>query len=112
MGGKPQTIVRNAGPDMKDAQLAAQALWDDFQLHFRVSLAFRGNTLLWRAYAHDGCSLTDSDRSYQTYKKYDLTRPGNTAQTLHALASDLYWQAQRDEIWNLPEKALEAPNDQ
>lgn len=111
MGSKLQTVVKNQGPDMKDAQLAAQALWDDFRLHFRATVAFRENSVLWRAYAHDGCTLTESDRSYQTYKKYDLSRPGNTAQTLHALACDLYWQAQRDEIWEHPEKALEAPND-
>lgn len=111
MGGTLKSVVKELGPDMKDARDAVQALWDDYQLHFRCTVVFRDGQLLWRAYTHDGCSLTESVRWYQAYKKYDLTKRGNTAQTLHALACDLYWQAQREEIYGRVEQALEAPRD-
>ena len=107
MTRKKQSWHSPEGPDMVDANAAVQSLWDDFQLHFRCTLVVRDKKLLLRAYAHNRECLSDSDRQYQSYKRFDLTGRPDLPNALYALAFDLYWQAQSDSV-NFSGKAHEA----
>lgn len=94
------------GPDMQDAAGAVEALWSDQQLYFRMTTVLRDGHWLFRGYAHDGCSLADSKRVYQSYKRFEASGRPDIANVLYFLAYDLYWQAQSDEINHAGERSM------
>lgn len=93
---KPSPKLGANGPDLVDANQAVEALWRDYKLYFRTTVAFRDGRILFRGYAHDECSLSASTRSYQTYKQYDMSANPSIANVVYFLAFDLYWQAQAE----------------
>lgn len=96
----------NDGPDMTDAAEAVKMLWDEQALYFRVTTVLRNGKWMFRGYAHDGCSLADSKRVYQSYKNFEEKGRPDIANVLYFLAFDLYWQAQSDEINHAGEQSV------
>ena len=77
-------------PDFIDARNAADALWADFGLYFRVSMVWRAGRLLVRAYAHDDPALTASSKVFQTYKTFAEGAGTSTTKLAYLLALELY----------------------